>query len=61
MTDVWFVVSGYTVILGGLAVYAGLLLVRLREARRTADGMGASRPAGNRNDRSGEPPADAPA
>ena len=59
MTDVWFVVAGYTVILGGLAVYAGGLLLRLREARRTLGGMQqpGEGPSGN-DARSGEPPVD---
>jgi hypothetical protein len=62
VTDVWFVVAGYTVILGGLALYAGLLLLRLREARRTLDGMQRTgNGAATRNARSGEPPADRPA
>ena len=34
MTDVGFVIAGYGVILGGIAVYAGLLLRRLRIARQ---------------------------
>jgi len=33
MTDVGFVIAGYGVILGGIAVYAGLLVRRLRIAR----------------------------
>jgi hypothetical protein len=62
VTDVWFVVAGYTVILGGLALYAGRLLLRLREARRTLDGMERTgNGAAARNARSGEPPANRPA
>jgi len=59
VTDVWFVVAGYTVILGGLAVYAGLLLLRLREARRTLNAMQqpGEGPTGH-DARNGEPPAD---
>jgi hypothetical protein len=34
MSDVGFVVAGYGVILGGLALYAGTLLRRLAAARR---------------------------
>ena len=34
MTDVAFVIAGYGVILGGIALYAGLLLRRLRIARQ---------------------------
>ena len=34
--DVWFIVAGYGVILGGLALYAGTLLRRLAAARRAA-------------------------
>ena len=59
MTDVGFVIAGYTVILGGLAAYAVLLLLRLRDARRTLrelEELGAGD-----NDRSGEPPAEPPA
>jgi hypothetical protein len=37
MTDVGFVVAGYGVILGGLALYAGTLLRRLAAARRALD------------------------
>jgi len=33
MTDVGFVIAGYGVILGGAALYAAVLLVRLRSAR----------------------------
>jgi hypothetical protein len=33
MTDVGFVIAGYGVILGGIAVYAALLVRRLRIAR----------------------------
>lgn len=36
MTDVWFVVAGWGVILGGMALYAGLLIRRLAAARRTS-------------------------
>ena len=32
--DVWFIVAGYGVILGGLALYAAALLRRLAAARR---------------------------
>ena len=34
MTDVAFVIAGYGVILGGIGLYAGLLLRRLRIARQ---------------------------
>ena len=47
MTDVGYVVAGYGVILGGIVVYAGLLLRRLRTARQAV-----RTPAG--------PPPDAP-
>lgn len=33
MSDAGFVIAGYGVILGGIAVYAALLLRRLRAAR----------------------------
>jgi hypothetical protein len=36
MNDIGFVVAGYGVVLGGLAVYAVLLLRRLSAARREA-------------------------
>jgi hypothetical protein len=36
VTDVGFVIAGFTGILGGLAVYAGTLAWRLRAARREA-------------------------
>jgi hypothetical protein len=36
MTDVGFVIAGYGVILGGLGVYAMLLLRRLASARAEA-------------------------
>jgi hypothetical protein len=32
MTDVWFVVAGWGVIVGGIALYAATLLRRLRSA-----------------------------
>ena len=35
MTDVGFVIAGYTVILGGMAAYAVTLLLRLRAGRAT--------------------------
>ena len=35
MTDVGYVIAGYAVILGGIVVYAALLLRRLRVARET--------------------------
>lgn len=56
MTDVGFVIAGYTVILGGLAAYAVLLLLRLRDARRALREM--EDLASGRNERSGERPAD---
>lgn len=56
MTDVGFVIAGYTVILGGLAAYAALLLLRLRDARRTLREMEAL--GTGHDDRSGEWPAD---
>jgi hypothetical protein len=37
MSDVGFVVAGYGVILGGLALYAATLLRRLAAARRELD------------------------
>lgn len=59
MTDVWFVVAGYTVIIGGLAAYAGLLLLRLREARRAlGDPQQPGSGTTGHDARSGEPPAD---
>ncbi len=49
MTDLGFIVAGYGVILGGLALYAAVLLRRLRAARqssltirREADAAGAA-------------------
>ena len=45
MSDVGFVVAGYGVILGGLALYAATLLRRLAAARRELD-----RDAGERQD-----------
>lgn len=36
MQDLGFVVAGYGVILGGVALYAGLLLRRLSAARRAS-------------------------
>lgn len=45
MNDAWFVVAGYGVILGGLALYAATLLRRLAAARR-ASGDGADREDG---------------
>jgi hypothetical protein len=36
VTDVWFVVAGWGVIVGGLALYAGLLLRRLGAAREAS-------------------------
>ncbi len=41
MTDVAFVIAGFTGILGGLAVYASSLAWRLRAARRDADAQDA--------------------
>ena len=37
MSDLWFVVAGYGVILGGLALYAVTLSRRLRRAEADAD------------------------
>ena len=37
MSDVGFIVAGYGVILGGLALYAATLLRRLAAARRAPD------------------------
>jgi hypothetical protein len=34
--DVWFIVAGWGVILGGMALYAATLLRRLRGARETS-------------------------
>jgi len=39
VTDVGFVIAGYTVIIGGVAAYAGTLLLRLRAARREERAM----------------------
>ena len=36
MTDAWFVVAGWGVILGGLAVYAATLVRRLASAREAS-------------------------
>lgn len=36
MTDLWFVVAGWGVILGGLALYAVTLVRRLNGARHTS-------------------------
>jgi hypothetical protein len=36
--DIWFIVAGWGVILGGLALYAVALLRRLAAARRAAAG-----------------------
>jgi hypothetical protein len=47
--DAWFIVAGYGVILGGLALYAGTLLRRLAAARRALD-----RSAGPATDRTDE-------
>ena len=33
MTDVGYVIAGYAVILGGMAIYVALLVRRLRNAR----------------------------
>lgn len=38
MNDLGFIVAGYGVILGGLAVYAALLLRRLAATRRAQEG-----------------------
>lgn len=37
MTDLGFVLAGYGAILGGMGLYAVLLVRRLRAARREAD------------------------
>lgn len=47
MSDLPFVVAGYGVILGGLALYSVALLRRLRRADRDA---GAEQPDGDRSD-----------
>lgn len=39
MTDVWFIVAGWGVILGGLALYAGILVRRLAAARDAEGGL----------------------
>ena len=44
MSDLGFIVAGYGVILGGLAVYTGLLLRRLAAARRELPELEASGP-----------------
>jgi hypothetical protein len=36
MQDLGFIIAGYGVILGGVALYAGLLLRRLSAARRAS-------------------------
>ncbi|HEX6655666.1 MAG TPA: hypothetical protein VF153_05580 [Candidatus Limnocylindria bacterium] len=36
MHDLGFIIAGYGVILGGMALYAGLLLRRLSNARRAS-------------------------
>jgi hypothetical protein len=36
VTDVAFVIAGYAVILGGLALYAGSVMLRLRRLREEA-------------------------
>jgi hypothetical protein len=48
VTDLGFVIAGFTGILGGLAVYAGTLAWRLRAARREADAQDREAAAGNR-------------
>ena len=57
MSDVGFVIAGFTGILGGLAVYAATLAARLRRVQRDAAAMreqagGADDPAARR-----DPPA----
>jgi hypothetical protein len=53
MSDVWFVVAGFTGILGGLTVYAASLALRLRAARREADAQdGVTLPAERTSPRS---------
>ncbi len=44
MSDVWFVVAGFTGILGGLTVYAATLALRLRATRRAADALPSADP-----------------
>ncbi len=44
MSDVWFVVAGFTGILGGLALYTSTLALRLRAARRAAGEPGSASP-----------------
>jgi len=39
MSDVWFVVAGFTGILGGLTVYTATLALRLRAAQRSEDAL----------------------
>ena len=53
MTDAGFVFAAYGVILGGLALYVGLLARRLRVSREAANRIGPEAEAG-------QPPPDAP-
>jgi len=57
MSDVGFVIAGFTGILGGFAVYAATLVARLRRVQREAAAMRAQ--AGGAGDPAGhsDPPA----
>jgi hypothetical protein len=39
VSDVWFVVAGFTGILGGLTAYAATLALRLRAAQRSEEAL----------------------
>ena len=56
MTSLPFVVAGYGVILGGLALYAAILARRIRVARETS--LRIRRDAGSTDARPGETPTD---
>ena len=56
MTSLPFVVAGYGVILGGLALYAAILARRIRAARETS--LRIRRDAGSVDARTGESPTD---
>ena len=47
MTDVGFVIAAYGVILGGIGLYAALLVRRLRIAREALAGIGEAPDAGS--------------
>ncbi len=54
MTDVGFVIAGFTGILGGLSVYAATLALRLRRSRREEAALRDAAPPAEQR-----PPADA--